>query len=198
MSPLREGVEVSGGFLLLTAWFALVNGWRLLAVILSAALLHETGHLLALYLLGGRAAGVRITVFGAELRTDAAHLSYPAELAVTLAGPAANLACGLLLARLRAWTAAGAHLSLCAFNLLPVRPLDGGHALELLVSWLAGPEAGERIARRTGAAAALALCLGAVWLMVRTGGSLWLLPAAAGLLTSAAREFSHGKRTDFL
>ena len=116
MSPLREGAEVSGGFLLLTAWFALVNGWRLLAVILSAALLHETGHLLALYLLGGRAAGVRITVFGAELRTDAAHLSYPAELAVTLAGPAANLACGLLLARLGAWTAAGAHLSLCAFN----------------------------------------------------------------------------------
>ena len=51
MSPLREGAEVSGGFLLLTAWFALVNGWRLLAVILSAALLHETGHLLALYLL---------------------------------------------------------------------------------------------------------------------------------------------------
>ena len=197
MSPLREGAEVSGGFLLLTAWFALVNGWRLLAVILSAALLHETGHLLALYLLGGRAAGVRITVFGAELRTDAAHLSYPAELAVTLAGPAANLACGLLLAQLGAWTAAGAHLSLCLFNLLPVRPLDGGRALYLLIAALAGPAAGERWARRAGALTALALGGLAVWLVVRTGGSLWLLPAAAGLLAAGVREAA-GRGADFL
>lgn len=197
MWPWPE-IRVSGGFWLLAAWFALVNGWELLGTVLGAAALHEGGHLAALYLLGGRAEGLRITVFGAALETDAARLSYPAETAVVLAGPAVNLLCGLALASLGAWTAAGAHLSLCAFNLLPVRPLDGGHALELLVSWLAGPEAGERIARRTGAAAALALCLGAVWLMVRTGGSLWLLPAAAVLLTSAAREFSHGKRTDFL
>ena len=48
------------------------------------------------------------------------------ELAAVLAGPAVNLLCGLLLARGHAWVAAGAHLSLCLFNLLPVRPLDGG------------------------------------------------------------------------
>ena len=158
-------------------------------MVLAAAALHEGGHLAALYLLGGRAEGLRVTVFGAALETDAARLSYPAELAVVLAGPAVNLLCGLVLSALGAWTAAGAHLSLCAFNLLPVRPLDGGRALQLLVSWLAGPAAGEAAARGCGRAAALVLGLGAVVADgPAPGGSLWLLPAAAGLLGTAVRE----------
>lgn len=75
-----------------------------------------------------------------------AGLSYGKELAAVLAGPLANLLWGLLLAWLGGpWLVpAGANLVLCAFNLLPVRPLDGGRALELLVSWAAGPAAGER------------------------------------------------------
>ena len=193
----HERVFVSGGFVLLTAWFALVNGWQLLAVILSAALLHELGHLLVLGLLGGRVTGLRVSVFGAELTTDAARLSYPGEIAAVLAGPAVNLLCGLALAVLRAWVAAGAHLSLCLFNLLPVRPLDGGRALYLLIAALAGPAAGERWARWAGAVTALSLGALAVWLVVRTGGSLWLLPAAAGLLLTAVREIS-GRSADFL
>ena len=39
MSRWCEGLHISGGFALLAAWFALVNGWQLLAVILSAAAL---------------------------------------------------------------------------------------------------------------------------------------------------------------
>ena len=184
----HERVFVSGGFVLLTAWFALVNGWQLLAVILSAALLHELGHLLVLGLLGGRVRALRISVFGAELVTSAGCLSYPGELAATLAGPAVNLLCGFVLAPLGAWTAAGAHLALGIFNLLPVRPLDGGRALELAVSWRWDPEAGDRIARWTGAVAALALAVCLEEVMRRTGGSLWLLPALAGLLVAAGRE----------
>ena len=107
MSRWCEGLHISGGFWLLAAWFALVNGWRLLAVILSAALLHELGHLAVLGLLGGRVTGLRISVFGAELTTDAARLSYPREIAAVLAGPGVNLLCGLLLAGHHAWVAAG-------------------------------------------------------------------------------------------
>lgn len=197
MSRWRDRIRISGGFWLLAAWFTLVNGWQLLAVILSAALLHELGHLLVLYLLGGRVLGLRISIFGAELVTDAARLSYPGELAAVLAGPAVNLLCGLLLARGHAWVAAGAHLSLCLFNLLPVRPLDGGRALALGVSALAGPAAGEGAARWAGALTALTLGALSLWLMGRTSGSLWLLPAATGLLAAGARELT-GKKADFL
>ena len=188
MSRWRDRIRISGGFWLLAAWFTLVNGWQLLAVILSAAALHELGHLLVLRLLGARVRELRVSVFGAELMTSAARLSYPGEIAAVLAGPAVNLLCALVLGGAHAWVAAGAHLSLCLFNLLPVRPLDGGRALYLAVSWALGPAAGERLTRWAGFTAALALsvCLG--WVMERTGGSLWLLPALAGLLAAAGRE----------
>ena len=55
MSRWRDRIRISGGFWLLAAWFTLVNGWQLLAVILSAAALHELGHLLVLRLLGAEA-----------------------------------------------------------------------------------------------------------------------------------------------
>ena len=157
MSRWRDRIRISGGFWLLAAWFTLVNGWQLLAVILSAAALHELGHLLVLRLLGARVRELRVSVFGAELMTSAARLSYPGEIAAVLAGPAVNLLCALVLGGAHAWVAAGAHLSLCLFNLLPVRPLDGGRALYLAAAWLAGPSAADRIACWAGGTTALAL-----------------------------------------
>jgi len=89
------------------------------------------------------------------------------------------------------WTVfLGANLVLCMFNLLPVRPLDGGKALGLLVSWAAGPVAGEWAVRWIGASAAAALAAGICYVMWRSGGSLWLLPAAGGLLAAAGLECS--------
>ena len=173
MSRWRDRIRISGGFWLLAAWFTLVNGWQLLAVILSAAALHELGHLLVLRLLGARVRELRVSVFGAELMTSAARLSYPGEIAAVLAGPAVNLLCALVLGGAHAWVAAGAHLSLCLFNLLPVRPLDGGRALYLAAAWLAGPSAAERIACWAGGTTALALGGLVLWLIGRTGGSLW-------------------------
>ena len=107
-----------------------------------------------------------------------------------LAGPGANLLTALVLAAAGEafWAAAGGNLVLCLFNLLPLRPLDGGRALELAVTWIAGPDAGERAVRMAGTCAALALgvCLAAV--MVQSGGSLWLLPAAAAAFFTALQE----------
>ena len=181
-------IRISPGFCLLTGWFAAVNGWQLLAAVLGAAAIHEGGHWLALRLLGAKILGLRIGVLGAVLETDSRSLSYGGELIAVLAGPGANLAAALVLTALDREMLAGAHLVLGAFNLLPVRPLDGGRALYLAVSWALGPAAGERLTRWAGftAALALAVCLG--WVMERTGGSLWLLPALLGLLAAAGRE----------
>ena len=191
-SDLCGNIHISPGFWLLTGWFALDNGWRLLGTVLGAALVHELGHCLMLGLLGAPAAGLKIGVFGAELAADRSRLSYPGELAAVLAGPGANLFCAVLLTLLGGarWAVfTGANLVLCVFNLLPVCPLDGGRALYLLVSWAAGPAVGERTTRWIGTAAALALAAVLGWVMVRTGGSLWLLPAAAGILAAAGREW---------
>jgi len=179
MSPPCR-VRLTGGFLLLTAWFVLANGWEPLITVLGAAAVHELGHWIVLRRLGAAVTGFRVSALGAVLETDGGCLSYGGELAAVLAGPAANLLAALALTALyeNRWPAAtGANLILCAFNLLPIRPLDGGRALYLLASWLGGPAAGEAAGRWLGGvtAALLAAALGLV--MWRSGGSLWLLPA---------------------
>lgn len=184
MSPPCK-IRVSGGFVLLAAWFALVNGWEPLVTVLGAAAVHELGHWLLLRLLGAEVRSFRLGVLGAAMETDSGRLSYGGELAAVLAGPAANLLAALALTALGGsrWPAAvGASLVLCVFNLLPIRPLDGGRALYLLASWTGGPEAGEAAVRWAGGAAAAALAAALGYVMWRTGGSLWLLPA---LLASA-------------
>ncbi len=192
MSPRHEGaVRFSAGFCLLSAWFAWANGWRMLLTVLGAASVHELGHCLALEAQGARITGLRVGICGAVLESESARLSYGGELLAVLAGPGANLLCALLLAALKTgdWEiTAGANLVLGGFNLLPVRPLDGGRALELLVSWAAGPAAGDRAARWLGAAAAAVLAALLTVVMAESGGSLWLLPPAAGLLAAAGRE----------
>lgn len=173
-------VQVTGGFVLLTVWFALANGWEPLVTVLGAAALHELGHWAALRLLGAKATALRLSVLGAAMEVDSGRLSYGGELAAVLAGPAANLLAALALsvAGKGRWPAAvGANLVLCAFNLLPVRPLDGGRALYLLVSWAAGPAAGEAAGRWAGTVTAAALSGLIACVIWKTGGSLWLLPA---------------------
>lgn len=174
--------------MLLAAWFVLANGWEPLVTVLGAALVHETGHWLVLRYQGAAVTGFRLSVLGAAMETDSGRLSYGGELAAVLAGPAANLLAALALTAVgkgRWPAAAGANLVLCLFNLLPIRPLDGGRALNLLGSWAMGPAAGETAGRWAGtitAAALAALIGGVIW---RTGGSLWLLPAlAAGVFWS--------------
>ena len=189
--PYERRLQVSGGFWLVTAWFGLANGWRLLWIILGAAAIHELGHFLTLRCLGAALVRLRLGVLGAVMDTDRRRLSYGGELLCVLAGPGANLLCALLLsaAGRGRWEAeAGANLVLCMFNLLPLRPLDGGRALHLTVSWLAGPAVGECAARWVGAATGILMGTATVWVMGRTGGSLWLLPTAVAAYFLAVRE----------
>ena len=187
-STMSTDIRISPGVCLLVGWFAAINGWQLLAAVLGAAAIHEAGHYAALRLLGTRILGLRIGLLGAVLETDSTALSYGGELAAVLAGPVANLLSAVVLTALGLEMAAGAHLVLGAFNLLPVRPLDGGRALYLAAAWLFGPAAGERAARWTGTATALGVVVCLEELMRRTGGSLWLLPAMAGFFMAAWRE----------
>lgn len=188
--PRSGRVQVTGGFWLLILWFWYANGWKILVPVLAAAASHELGHWAVLRLMGSHVDYLRVSMFGAEMRTVHGRLSYAGELAAALAGPAVNLAAGMILARMgpEAAVSAGAHLVLGLFNLLPIRPLDGGIAVYTLASWLAGPAVGERLTRGLGAAAALVLAALLGWLMYRSSGSLWLLPPFFGLVCAGGKE----------
>ena len=176
-------LELGWGFAALIVLALLGGAGPALPPVLLAAACHELGHLAALRLAGARVERLRLNAFGAEIRADTRRLSYPREIACTLAGPAVNLALALLLARLTGhFTAAGSNLVLGCFNLLPIPALDGGRALHLLVSWLWEPLTADTVSRRTGLLCALLLTAAALFLTVRCHAGLFLLLGASGTL----------------
>ncbi len=99
---------------------------------LAASAMHEAGHFLALLLCGGRPVFISVGIFGVRVEQDVhAPMGYGKNLLVSLAGPAVNAVCCLVL-----WIggAVGSvpfmvHSTMTLMNLLPVEPLDGGQAL---------------------------------------------------------------------
>lgn len=166
-------VEVSGGFLLLLALMLYLDEAGLLPWACLACLLHELGHYGAVRLVGGRVRRLRLTAVGAEMELASPYgLSYGEEWIVTMAGPGASLLAAWGAARLGALLGgegwfffSGLNLITGLFQLLPVRPLDGGRALTLLLSALWSEEVAEWVCGLCSASVVLLLLL--------TGAALW-------------------------
>lgn len=185
----KDRIRVSFGFLLLIAWFAWGCGEEALAAVLLASAVHELGHFLVLRAFGARIRGLRVEMLGMVMETDTSRLSYPQELAATLAGPGANLLFAVLSTKYGgSFVLTGANLTLCLFNLLPLPPLDGGRAAELCLVWLRGIDRGEVLAERLGRCCGLILGAGLIFFVSATGGNLWLLPPALTALGGAVKD----------
>jgi len=152
-----------------------------------AALLHELGHLAALYLLRGKAEQVRFRLTGAEICYSARGFSYGQEMLLALAGPGMNLLCACLGALAAGkwpfpmlYRFIGCHLMLALFNLLPVLPLDGGRVLKALLE-LRFPLWGEQAARQISAAFGILFSAAGIWFL-KNGGNPTLLCAGLAIL----------------
>ena len=104
-------------------------------LLLGAMLLHEMGHLWMLYALSVPRVQIVFSSFGAEMNYDGCFLSHKQQIALSLGGVAVNLMTALVCLVLPIRNSYSEFLmvvSLClAFlNLLPVKGLDGGKALE--------------------------------------------------------------------
>ena len=132
-------IEVTGGFLLLTAWLNYLDQQEVVPLALLACAFHELGHWMTLQVFGAQVRRVRLTAVGAEMEVDRG-LSYGGELLAALAGPVANLLVALIFSSLPGGGLfAGLNLALAFFNLLPVGPMDGGRILRCVLAWFLGP-----------------------------------------------------------
>ena len=153
MAEGRRVRATPGFWLTLAVLFWLDEGVGLLGWGALACAGHELGHLLMGAAFGGRPRWLSLSAVGLELKLAYPRaLSYGREAAVALAGPAVNLAMGLICARLGAYLLAGMSFCLGLFNLVPVLPLDGGRALWCLLAALAGTRAADRAAAGTAGA----------------------------------------------
>ena len=167
--------------------FRRILGRCALGAFLLAATIHELGHLLVLHFMGTAPERLTLSACGAEL-TVRSGLSFRRELLLCLAGPAANLLTGMGLSALGRWPLLlGASLLLCAFNLLPLRPLDGGNALFAFLSLVCAPDRAEQLTALFSRGAALAvLMLGGV--LLGENGRPWLFFMGLWLTCGAFRR----------
>ena len=182
-------LRVSPGFLVTIALSVLAGAGPALPAVLAAAVCHELGHLLALWIFRVPVESLTIGPMGAVIRAPRQdRLSYGRDLLATLAGAAVNFALALLFARgAGAYLFAGANAVLGLYNLLPIRGLDGGRALYLAAAWIAGPFAAQRLCYLVNIitlALLLALVAGLMW---ETGGGVLFLLAVLGMALAQVR-----------
>lgn len=109
-------------FILLLSLSALFSAYDML-YLLMFSFLHEMGHLLALYIFGGKADSLIFSYYGFALKYQS-RLSRTKEFIVLLCGPLVNLILYLFLKD-------DINLILFVLNILPIYPLDAGRIIHL-------------------------------------------------------------------
>jgi Zn-dependent protease len=175
-------------------WFTL----PLLAVFMTAVLLHELGHSVVAQACGLRVEQILLTPLGGVALIRAADLSPADEMRIAVAGPLVSLALALaggaavLVFHLLAWPDAAwytqvllvaPNASLFLFNLLPAFPMDGGRMLRAALTPGRGRLEATRLASSLGRG--LALAFGAVALLFWHDLRLAVLAAFIYLLAGA-------------
>ena len=179
-------LDLAPGFAAALCLLRLLAEPRVFYAFLAAAAAHEAGHVMAIYLVGGRVTGIRLGMCDAKIETRG--LGYRQEIFCALAGPGMSVLVCLALRKAYA-TCAAISLILGLFNAMPVYPLDGGRALRAglcLVLPLGRAEAVSNIAGLAVCAAGLA---GAVFCARAYG--LGFAPVALWLVVFA-RVLRHG------
>jgi len=177
-------VQVSLLFLLTALASGATGGWNparmavWFGVVFLSVLLHELGHALALRRFGHGASIELHGLGGTTSSTGGRRLTHRQDLWLSLAGPAAGFLLGGLVLALQRFTPVGQAGGLVGYavvsllwtnfgwgliNLLPIHPLDGGHALAAVIRSRGGNRFEWLIHGISLATAAVGLVLAIVW-----------------------------------
>lgn len=185
---LPLGVLLSLGMLLLG------EGRELVAVTLLAALLHETGHVVAARLLHLPLRELRLSALGARLVLKGSLLSYGEEWALCAAGPIFSLMGAAIAMLLRtafpsAELFAMVSLFLGVLNLLPIRSFDGGRMADALLHRLLPERWADGILNASSFLCLFLLWASAVYLLLKAGEGISLLCFSMSLLCRFFEDF---------
>ena len=108
-------------------------------LILTAAAIHELGHLAAMYICGVKIDRITVYPFGLDIRVSPRLISYKRELLIKSAGIAVNIIAALCCLPFNAVVFLFANITLALLNIIPITSLDGGGILEIILSMRLDP-----------------------------------------------------------
>ena len=154
------------------------------AVILSAALLHEAGHLLVALVSKIPLKCIRLDIFGASIEAECEACSYTKEAILCIAGPLANILSALTVNLIsfsfdtRLFTVAS--MAFAVINLLPAKGFDGGRILSCFLLSFVSPRAVSLITEIFSFICVFLLWSASVYFIMRTGSyvSLFIFSGA--------------------
>lgn len=195
-------------FLLLLVWAALTRGLdsaMFLSAVFGCVVLHELGHALTARLFGVRTRDITLYPIGGVATLEHMPRAPGAELLITLAGPAVNVAIAAVLflavqisAVVQPWSDASpviefaetlmwVNVALAVFNMIPAFPMDGGRVFRALLTAPLGRYRATEIAAGLGRVIAFLLPL----IMISLGiFSPWNLVLSVFIFLAAGSELA--------
>lgn len=177
-------ISVSPSVLIMVLIYALSGKISSLIIPLSAAMIHELGHIAFAFWFSIPIKKLRLNLFGALIETDQLNCSYGKEAIMSLAGPISNVICATLVYTLtnrELFISSRAiqyffvsSLSFAFINLLPINSFDGGRFLSCLLLPKLSPEAVDKSLIWLSVLFAFIMWCCSVYLILKTGSSLSL------------------------
>ena len=113
-------------------------------IVLMSALLHECGHLFFIRLFSAEVEKIIILPVGAKIVVKSSMLSYRKDIIISFGGCLSNLLLFLIFYRLY-FPVAVANAFFFLLNILPIKGLDGGRILKLILLLRLSPDKAESV-----------------------------------------------------
>lgn len=130
-------------FFIVIGLFAYLDRTNSVTLVLAAVIIHELGHLAAMWIFKTDVKELELGPFGARITLGKAYTgSYLNEMLIYLAGPLSGLVVASVIINLSGGQFlrfALINIGLSAFNLLPISTLDGGSFLFAVLCGAMGP-----------------------------------------------------------
>jgi len=180
-------IDFTYGAVLIIAMLILNNHIGMILPLLAAVSVHELGHAVAILLYKGSIRTIALNAGGLKIDYDSIRFNYGQDIVCAAAGPIAGLSAAIIGSYLNVNVFAGISIVISMFNLLPVRPLDGGRILWNLFMMLFGVNA-EKIIRIVEIAVLLLIWVISIYASIYSNGNLSLLTIAAVLTFYYCKE----------